>query len=102
MATRSTTTRSRLTANQRAVLDALTTAYPNHLDVPRLALKVGTVPEGVSRTAGSLVRRGLVERVSLGSRVGYRLVDTREHNRGQALLDQARTAGLYATDPKGP
>jgi len=82
----------RLTSQQRAALDVI---RKGPVDVPTLAAYLAAPRVGASRTAASLVRRGLVERVEHHGRVSYRTPAD-----GKRLHELATIAGLYAVDPE--
>jgi DNA-binding MarR family transcriptional regulator len=61
-----------LNKSQRAALAAIVASRNSVISLPELAEIVGSHPNGVSRTVGSLITRELVERVRTDGRVGYR------------------------------
>lgn len=81
-----------LTANQVAVLVIIYDRQEAGLTMVRtadIAAELGTSPEGVGQTTGSLVRRGCLVRERRGGRVSFRLTV-----RGEAVaVPASRAAG---------
>lgn len=71
-----TTTRSRLSRQQRDCLDLLRAVrHGAGLNPPALGILLDTSPQGAAATASSLVVRGLVERYRSHGHVFYRATD---------------------------